>query len=146
MIQSKEFHDGLCEGHDLTLGFLFKRRPIIIRAILAAAAVLTLTTIQLTYAQAQTGFWTLGVTVNNIPTNVDTVIVTVKGPFNDVIYKTIDASTSASVFTTFDISTDKIPDGYSYKVCVHGAGASLDWCTPFNHNGGSTGYVRVTWP
>jgi hypothetical protein len=146
MIQSKEFHDGLCEGHDLTLGFLFKRRPIIIRAILAAAAVLTLTTIQLTYAQAQTGFWTLGVTVNNIPTDVDTVTVSVKGPFNDIIYKTIDASTSARAFTSFDISTDKIPDGYDYKVCVHGAGASLDWCQPFNHNGGSTGYVRVTWP
>lgn len=146
MIQSKEFHDGLCEGHDLTLGFLFKRRPSIIKAILAAAAVLTLTTIQLTYVQAQTGFWRLGVTVNNIPTDVDTVVVTVKGPFNDIIYKTIDASTSASVFTSFDISTAMISDGSSYKVCVREPGASMDWCTPFTHNGGSTGYVRVTWP
>src|SRR5690242_4808761 len=111
MIQSKEFHDGLCEGHDLTLGFLFKRRPSIIKAILAAAAVLTLTTIQLTYIQAQTGFWRLGVTVNNIPTDVDRVVVTVKGPSNDIIYKTIDASTSASVFTSFDISTAMISDG-----------------------------------
>src|SRR4051812_16287196 len=135
-----------CMKDNLTLGFPFKRRPSIIRAILAAAAVLTLATIQLTYAQAQTGFWRLGVTENNIPTNVDTVVVTVKGPFNDIRYKTIDASTTASVFTSFDISTGMISDGSSYKVCVREAGASLDWCRSFNHNGGSTGYVRVTWP
>lgn len=90
--------------------------------------------------------WSLGVTVNNIPNYVNTIIVTVKNDNNRFTSHTLDASASNSVFTIFHIPADEIPEGADYKVCVHGSGGVLDWCQPFNHNGGNIGYVTVTWP
>ena len=101
---------------------------------------------ELQYAFAQTGFWTLQVDVNNIPNDVNTVIVTVKGAFGNTIPRAIDASTSNSVSTFFDIPTTEVPDGYNYNVCVRESGGALDLCRTINHNGGIVGRVTINWP
>jgi hypothetical protein len=118
---------------------------VVLFSIVTVALPATLQEVQ--YALAQTGIWSLEVSVNNIPTDANTVIVTVKDSFNGFISKEVDASSSDnSIFTIFYIQDNKIPDGYNYNVCVRESGAAFDWCRTINHNGGIIGRVMIDWP
>jgi len=100
----------------------------------------------LRHVQTQPEFWSLGINVNNIPDDVETMIVTVRGPFNQYNTKTVDVSTTDSANVLFSVPNSIIPIGYNYKVCIRGDGDTTDWCYTFNHGGNPPYRVTIDWP